>query len=53
MRADFQLEEESLVEPEAQVLDLMENEITAAIKEMKIRRQKGLMGYWASFKKTS
>ena len=47
--ADFQLEEESLVEPDALGPDLMESEITEAIKEMKNNKAEGIDGIPGEF----
>ena len=47
--ADLHLEEESTVEPDALGPDLLESEITAAIKEMKNNKAEGIDGIPGEF----
>jgi hypothetical protein len=47
--ADFQMEEESLVDPDALGPDLMESEVTEAIKEMKNNKAEGIDGIPGEF----
>jgi hypothetical protein len=47
--ADFQMEEESLVDPDALGPDLMESEVTEAIKELTTKKAEGIDGIPGEF----